>query len=200
MKKFRPHIFVMCLLGVVWLAGTQTFLFNSLSDIRSAWFPRNATGNIVVVAIDTASIQKIGVWPWPRDLHAELVTKLQRVGVEDIAFDIDFSSPLTTASDEVFAEALRGAGSVIRPVFKQPSPVGIHVNEPLALFRESSWSALVNVAPNEKGIVRQYPFGDAVNGHFVPSMADHILLNTNVRPSFVLRMRLFPLIVYSVTV
>jgi diguanylate cyclase (GGDEF)-like protein/PAS domain S-box-containing protein len=170
-KKFRPHIFVMCLLGVVWLAGMQTFLFNSLSDIRSALFPRNATGNIVVVAIDTASIQKIGVWPWQRDLHAELVTKLQRAGVEDIAFDVDFSSPSTSASDEVFAAALRGAGSVILPVFKQPSPVGIHVNEPLALFRESSWSALVNVAPNEKGIVRQYPFGDAVNGHFVPAMA-----------------------------
>jgi diguanylate cyclase (GGDEF)-like protein/PAS domain S-box-containing protein len=149
----------------------QTLLFNSLSDMRSAWFPRNATGNIVVVAVDTASIEKFGVWPWPRNLHAELITKLQKAGVEDIAFDIDFSSPSTPASDEVFAVALRRAGLVILPVFKQPGLGGVHVNEPLALFRENAWPALVNVAPNENGVVRQYPSGDAVQGHFVPSMA-----------------------------
>jgi diguanylate cyclase (GGDEF)-like protein/PAS domain S-box-containing protein len=170
-KRFRPHILVACLLGVLWLTGTQTLLFNSLSDLRAAWYPRTATGNIVVVAIDTASIQKIGVWPWPRSLHAELITKLQKAGVEDVALDIDFSSSSTPAFDETFAAALRQAGSVILPVFKQPSPIGIHVNEPLPLFRSTSWAALVNVAPDERGVVRQYPFGDAVHGHFVPSMA-----------------------------
>lgn len=124
-----------------------------------------------MVAIDTASIQKIGVWPWPRSLHAELITKLQKAGVQDVALDIDFSSPSTPAFDESFAAALRQAGSVILPVFKQPSPIGIHVNEPLEMFRPSSWAALVNVAPDERGVVRQYPFGDTVHGNFVPSMA-----------------------------
>ena len=32
---------------------------------------------IVIVAIDDASIAKLGEWPWPRDVHASLIERLR---------------------------------------------------------------------------------------------------------------------------
>src|SRR5450631_2552399 len=100
-------------------------LRNALTDLRFAWVPRQATGEVVVVAIDAPSIEKIGVWPWPRRLHAELLRRLESAGVRDVAFDVDFSSPSDPASDQAFVEALENAGgSVVLPSFKQPGAAG----------------------------------------------------------------------------
>ena len=120
------------------------------ADLRFDWLQRQASGDIVVVAIDAPSIEKIGVWPWPRRLHAELLRQLEKAGVRDIAFDVDFSAPSDAASDRDFAEALQGAGgSVVLPCVqatrRRPATGCIHVNRPLKPFADQSWAALVNV-------------------------------------------------------
>ena len=63
---------------MVLLAGMHNVLQRALTDFRFGWFPRQATGDIVLVAIDSRSIEQIGVWPWPRQHHADL-TKLAPV-------------------------------------------------------------------------------------------------------------------------
>ena len=129
-----------------------------------------------LVAIDPASIEKIGVWPWPRQIHAELVDKLESAGATDIVFDVDFSSPSNPASDRAFADALQKAGgSVVLPAFKQLVGDGedgrsIHVNRPLPQFDKDAWSAVVNVAVEPDGVVRRYSFGETLNGEFLPSV------------------------------
>ena len=137
LKHYRPHIFVVVALAIVLLCGLHGALRNALTDLRFAWQQRQASGNIVVVAIDAPSIEQIGVWPWPRRLHADLLRRLDSAGVRDVAFDVDFSSPSDPASDRAFVEALeRAGGSVLLPSFKQPgADVGngsaIHINRPL---------------------------------------------------------------------
>jgi diguanylate cyclase (GGDEF)-like protein/PAS domain S-box-containing protein len=154
----------------------QQALQNALTDLRFGWFPRQASGDIVLVAIDSPSIEKIGVWPWPRQKHAELIGKLVDAGANDIVFDVDFSSPSNPASDQAFADALRKAGgSVVLPAFKQlvrTSEGGgtIHVNRPLPQFDRHTWSAIVNVAVEPDGLVRRYSFGETLDGKFVPSV------------------------------
>ena len=116
---------------------------------RFGWVPRQASGKIVLVAIDPHSIEFIGVWPWPRRLHADLIDRLESAGVSDIAFDIDFSSPSDPAFDQALVDALqRAGGSVVLPAFMQlvgDSENGktISVNRPLPQFGKHAWPAVV---------------------------------------------------------
>ena len=176
MKNYRPHILVVVALAIVLSSGWHGMLRDALTDLRFAWVPRQATGDVVVVAIDAPSIEKIGVWPWPRRLHADLLRRLESADVRDIVFDVDFSTPSDAAADQAFADALRSAGgSVVLPSFKQPGAYGgdataVHINRPLKLFGDHSWPAVVNVAIEPDGLVRHYPFGENLDGQFLPSM------------------------------
>ena len=141
MKRYRPHILVVIALAIVLSTGWHASLRNALTDLRFAWQSRAASGDIVVVAIDAPSIDRIGVWPWPRRLHAELLQRLEGAGVRDVAFDVDFSTPSDPASDEAFVKALRDVGgSTVLPSFKQPAPNGgpAHINRPLKPFSNQS--------------------------------------------------------------
>lgn len=161
-------------LAIVLVGGWHSSLRNTLADLRFAWQSRQVSGDIVVIAIDASSIDRIGVWPWPRLLHAELIRQLQKAHVQDIALDVDFSTPSDASSDRNFAEALeRAGGSVVLPSFQQPRTdrTTLHINRPLQQFAEHSWSAIVNVEVGPDGLVRRYPFGEKLDGKFVPSMA-----------------------------
>src|SRR5215469_12372958 len=48
---------------------------------------------IRVVDIDDPSLRKIGQWPWPRTVVAQLIDKLREAGSAVIAFDVDFAEP-----------------------------------------------------------------------------------------------------------
>lgn len=167
---------MLCVLAVVQLTGAHNALHNVLADARFGWNSREASGDIVLVAIDPRSIEKVGVWPWPRRLHAELIGKLASSGASDIIFDIDFSSPSIPEFDQTFGEALQKAGgSVVLPSFKQlvrthGNEKKIYVNRPLPLFGKHSWPATVNVVVEPDGLVRRYAFGELLDGEFLPSV------------------------------
>jgi CHASE2 domain-containing sensor protein len=164
----------MIALAMVLSSGRHGMLRNALTDLRFAWVPRQATGDVVVVAIDAPSIDKIGVWPWPRSLHADLLRQLEIAGVRDIVFDIDFSALSDAASDQSFAAALQSAGgSVVLPSFQQAGADGgkaTAINRPLKQFADHAWTAVVNIAIEPDGLVRRYPFGENFDGQFLPSM------------------------------
>lgn len=176
MKQYRPHLFVLCVLALILTTGAHAFLQNALTAMRFGWLPRQANGGIVVVAIDPPSIEEIGVWPWPRTIHADLIGKLENAGASEIVFDIDFSSPSIPAADRAFEDALKSAGgSVVLPAFKQS--VGdrgkgntIYVTRPLPEFARHTWPAAVNVELDPDGLVRRYRFGEVLDGEFLPSV------------------------------
>lgn len=69
--------------------------------------------DIVIAAVDDASIAELGPWPWPRRVHAELLDKLTQAQVKAVAFDFLFSEPRSTADDQAFADALRRNGKSV---------------------------------------------------------------------------------------
>lgn len=177
MRHYRTHLFVLCALAIVILTGAHQTLHNALADKRFDLIQRNATGNVVLVAIDSRSIEQIGVWPWPRRLHADMIRALDRAAVADIVFDVDFSAASTADDDLEFQKALQGAGgSVVLPTFKQKSKdwsgkPTLFVNRPLPQFRNDSWAATVNVAAGADGLVRRYSHGEVLDGSHYPSLA-----------------------------
>src|SRR3984893_2972844 len=68
-------------------------------DLYQRAAPRKPEGDtpIRIVDIDDDSLKKIGQWPWPRTLVAQLIDRLREAGSSVIAFDIDFAEPDRTS-------------------------------------------------------------------------------------------------------
>ena len=70
----------------------RLLVFDSFQRIAPRIFdPRKSPARIV--AIDEASLKRIGQWPWPRTLVAKLVDRLSSAGAAAIVFDIIFAEP-----------------------------------------------------------------------------------------------------------
>ena len=80
--------------------------------------PPRISDDVVLVTIDERSLGHLGRWPWPRNLHAELVSKLHQAGAKTIVFDILFSEP--SPDDALLAKAMRRHGNVFLPVYLSP--------------------------------------------------------------------------------
>ncbi len=52
-----------------------------------------ASDRILHIDIDDDALDRVGSWPWPRDLQAELVSILHELGASHIVLDIVFSEP-----------------------------------------------------------------------------------------------------------
>ena len=73
---------------------------------------------VVVVAIDDASIQALGRWPWSRRQHALLLDRLTSMGARAVGIDILFSEQQNDDpwADLLFAQALKRNGKTVLPV------------------------------------------------------------------------------------
>lgn len=76
--------------------------------------PKKSTLPITIIGIDEASFTQLGVrWPWPRDMHAQLIDRLTQSGAAVIAFDVLFPEPGSTDEDDAFARSIAAAGNVV---------------------------------------------------------------------------------------
>jgi adenylate cyclase len=67
-------------------------------DLYQKAAPRqSADAAIRIVDIDDKSLSRLGQWPWPRGLVAQLIDRLREAGVALVAFDIDFAEPDRTS-------------------------------------------------------------------------------------------------------
>jgi len=83
-------------------------------DLFQVLRPRVQTIHPVVIAdIDEASLKKIGQWPWPRTVMADLVTRLDKLGAVAIGFDIVFAEP-DRMSPGTVAQSFRGLDAETR--------------------------------------------------------------------------------------
>ncbi|MDO9116417.1 MAG: CHASE2 domain-containing protein [Nitrospira sp.] len=80
-----------------------------------------AGSDIVLVAVDEASLEAYGQWPWSRDRHGYVVHYLKEAGAKAVVFDLLFLEPDRSGEefDAVFAEEMRAAGNVYLPFLMQ---------------------------------------------------------------------------------
>ena len=82
MRPYRPFVFVAALVATVYLVGWLSYVDRGLVDARAHFWSRDASGHVVVVAIDPASLYALRhlSWPWPRRYHAEVLERLLAAG------------------------------------------------------------------------------------------------------------------------
>jgi len=104
-KKWLLTIFLVAFIQLLVMLGIFSRPEMTLYD---SWFrlkgPQSPGEQVVVVAIDDASVNKIGPLAWPRTVHAELLKKLSQARV--VGFDLTFSSEKDAEEDQAFAQAI----------------------------------------------------------------------------------------------
>ncbi|MBA4212150.1 MAG: serine/threonine protein kinase [Polaromonas sp.] len=64
-------------------------------DLASTQSSRLPSDRIAVIAIDDQSVANIGRWPWPREVHAQLIDQLGAAGAKTVANTAFFFEPQT---------------------------------------------------------------------------------------------------------
>lgn len=142
---------------VLWLSPAQRLerLNHGVQDAALRLQPRSASPDIVLIAIDDASLAAIGRWPWRRALHAQLLQTLEAyapraIGLDLLLTDADLDYP---ADDALLAQAIAASGRVALPLIQHRR--GLHQDSDLPLFAQAA-AALghVHVAVEADGVVR----------------------------------------------
>jgi EAL domain-containing protein (putative c-di-GMP-specific phosphodiesterase class I)/CHASE2 domain-containing sensor protein len=143
---------------------------------RNSFHQHKASGNIVVVKFDDASLKQYGVWPWPRRYQGQLVDKLTDAGAKGIFFDIDFSYPSDRVNDAAFAAALERSGRVTLAVrYRSGSDYArqdtkVH-GGPLPQLAQHAKLAMLSVRYNYQNAAWTLPYAMNIDGQVVPSFA-----------------------------
>lgn len=149
----------------------------AIQEVRYSLLERQASGEIVFVDVDASSLRKVGVWPWARGLHGELVDRIRSAGASEIYFDMDFSAVSDPVEDAKFAAALeRAEGSVYLAVFRQPSDPALPAekrltNIPISPLLDHAWPVTVSLPVDSDGRIRSALFADSLNGEAVLSLS-----------------------------
>jgi CHASE2 domain-containing sensor protein len=153
-----------------------------------------APADIVIVAIDEASLQSIGRWPWSRIVHADLVNKLKQEQARVIGLDIIFSEPEQSnpEADLVLEHAIKQAGNVVLPiVFEQPykdSP--IKQSLPISAYAQHAAAmGSVHVPLDADGIARSIYLWEGLGAARLPHFSQAVLQAAKELPNSI---HLFP--------
>ena len=96
---------------VTWFAPSLSAASsNMLFRLRGAF---NAPGDVVIVAIDDQSLQRIGQWPWPRSVMATALDKLTQAGSRSVGLDVIYAEPSSHEEDRLLAAAIARNGRVV---------------------------------------------------------------------------------------
>jgi diguanylate cyclase (GGDEF)-like protein/PAS domain S-box-containing protein len=187
MKRFLPSLVLFGLAAGLYAGGFLEPLENRLLDTKFRLKQRPASAEVVLVAIDPASLRKLDVWPWPRGYHATVIENLLAAGARRVGFDVDFSSRSVKEEDAELASALRAAGGrVVLPVFHQWERTGdsdlLTATAPLAIFADHAPLGAINIRPGTDGLVRRYGIEEPPGDDTVPPFASAILEGRHAAP------------------
>ncbi|MFY9588313.1 MAG: CHASE2 domain-containing protein, partial [Actinomycetota bacterium] len=137
----------------------------SLAQLFEQRGPREPAAPIVIVTIDESTFAELNMqWPFPRTVHAELLTKLAAGRPRAIGVDLIFDTPSSRGpdDDEALGVAVARAGNVIlgaavaedvQPFYRRET-----LNQPIQVIRQGAAGvAPVNMYPDPDGAIRRVP-------------------------------------------
>ena len=158
------------------LGITGVFWRTDLS-VYDAALPRGpAPADIVIVAIDDASIAQIGRWPWRRAIHAALLDRLRALGARAVGLDLLFTEPDTNSpqDDSALAAALARGPPTILPLIVEMPQAGRALQERLPipeLARAAGGIGHVNLELDRDGVARSAFLREGIGAPTHPHIA-----------------------------
>jgi adenylate cyclase len=188
------------LFALQWLRPLENHVLDSFVRQQAARLAPDP--EIVIVNIDDASLASMeevaGNWPWPREVHGDLVRGMLRQKPKAIVFDFAFSERdvYRPDSDRRFNEALAGNTNIYFPLVRLPSQMdqaGDRADQvaPLLGIKRSAranpearialqppkaveaayWRAgTINFLKDDDGIGRRYDLYIDADGWLIPSL------------------------------
>ncbi len=141
-------LWIATLLRLGALQPLENLGYNALFRLRGgvSWDDR-----LVLVAIDDASIRRLGQFPWSRRTYTQLLKRLDKAEPSVIAFDLLFSE--STHDDAAFADAILRSGRVILSQGWDSTGIPLLPASPL---REASLATgHILIHPDADGLIRQ---------------------------------------------
>lgn len=114
--------------------------------------------NVVIVAIDEKSINKLGRWPWSRHRLAEFVEKLADYNPKIVIFDMTFSEPESDDADRAFGAALEKDRDVILGYFFRESATQEPSSESINQLSRSSVKLINFLGKPKPNFLPEFPF------------------------------------------
>jgi adenylate cyclase len=168
----------MCFLVYLLLFSNLLVPLNRLAT-DLLYHPIAPNPNVVIIAIDSKSLDEIGTWPWPRAIHAALLDRLQAAPPRLVAFDLLFPQP--SPDDDAFAATIQKNGNVLVAASGVPAAAFPSVPDspptfdvvilPNAKLRNAvSGIGHRTVAPDDDGVVRRIFTAIQSNGVNYPAL------------------------------
>jgi adenylate cyclase len=117
------------------------------------------TDEIAIVSVNDETFTMLNArWPFPRDYYVKLIENLERAGVKQIIFDIEFTEQADSVTDALLGEVAERydnivwAGKVIRDenIFRLEPPIP-EIDDTNAVW------GMVNMSADMDGFIRNYP-------------------------------------------
>ncbi len=115
-------LFAAGLAALLTVLGATSRLDDVIYDLHLSHWGYPPDDDVVIVAIDDRSLIELGQWPWPRQIHAQMLDRLGYAGVRGVALDLVLAEPDRSGGDNdaQLAAAMRRNGRVALPVTTAP--------------------------------------------------------------------------------
>ncbi|MFA6807976.1 MAG: CHASE2 domain-containing protein [Eubacteriales bacterium] len=159
MKKVFIALAISWLVIFLFIFDSFYFIENPLSD-KLTDKARSVDPRIKILAIDDESLEKIGEWPWPRDLVAETIEKIASNGAVAVWPDILYTEKsLNPAEDEALSKVVEKYDNVYLPAYFEFNALQ---NSNKDLEHEYMKWPVVNIPDERVGHINVLPDKDSV--------------------------------------
>lgn len=164
--KGKNIIYILIAIGSILISTTLYFskidLLNSidlkLRDVRFRLRGKIEPHNrVMIVAIDSRSVDELGRWPWDRKVMAELINNLKDARV--IALDIVFSEPSNLESDRALSMAINKNQNVITGYYLRDEETVISPRS-LSILRDARIKIIRTKGDITSVPLREFPYAE----------------------------------------
>ncbi len=169
-------LLALALLASDWLWRWDQLIYDSQLRLWS----RPSADNIVIVAIDEASLEEYGRWPWARGIHARLIEAIEKDNPRAIAFDIIFAehNQNDPFGDQQLVDAVAASGRVYLPILMEQPRAHGYARETLpfpALAQAAAGMGHAHVELDPDGIARSVYLREGLGEAFWPHLSEAML-------------------------